>query len=139
MNFRRRRFGQSDELELNFVPLIDVLLVMLIFLAATTSFARYSQLKVTLPQAQADAQTAPSIEVAVSQDGHYALNRTLLDSSDPAALTDALRQAAKGKPEDAILTINADAQATHQAVINVMQAAREAGIGRVNFAAQNAR
>ncbi|ANY15821.1 ExbD/TolR family protein [Bordetella pseudohinzii] len=138
MNFRRRR-GPQDELDINFIPLIDVLLVMLIFLAATTTFARHSQLKVTLPQAQADqAQPPATLEIAVSQDGHYALNGTLLDSGDPAAMALALRQAAEGRP-DAVIVINADAQASHQSVVNVMQAAREAGIGRVNFAAQTAR
>ncbi|AKQ56146.1 ExbD/TolR family protein [Bordetella hinzii] len=138
MNFRRRR-GPQDELDINFIPLIDVLLVMLIFLAATTTFARYSQLKVTLPQAQAEPLQPPAtLEIAVSQDGHYALNGILLDSSDPAAMAQALRQAAEGRP-DAVIVINADAQATHQSVVNVMQAAREAGIGRVNFAAQAAR
>ncbi|OZI74463.1 ExbD/TolR family protein [Bordetella genomosp. 12] len=138
MNFRRRR-GHQDELDINFIPLIDVLLVMLIFLAATTTFARYSQLQITLPQAQAEVLQPPAtLEVAVSQDGHYALNGTLLDSSDPDTMALALRQAAGDKP-DAVVIINADAQAAHQAVVNVMQAARQAGIGRINFAAQTAR
>ncbi|AHV92371.1 ExbD/TolR family protein [Bordetella holmesii] len=137
MNFRRR--GSQDELDINFIPLIDVLLVMLIFLAATTTFARYSQLQITLPQAQADVMQPPAmLEVAVSQDGHYALDGILLDSSDPATMTQALRQATGGNP-DAVVVINADAQAAHQSVVNVMQAAREAGIGRINFAAQTAR
>ncbi|RIQ19071.1 biopolymer transporter ExbD [Bordetella avium] len=132
MNFRRHR-QQQDELDLNFIPLIDVLLVMLIFLAATTTFARYSQLRVSLPQAQAEAQARAHLEVAISQDGHYALNGQLIDSV--ADMVPALRQAADGQP-DAVLVINADAQASHQSVVNVMEAAREAGIVRVNFAAQ---
>ncbi|MFQ1061361.1 ExbD/TolR family protein [Bordetella trematum] len=136
MNFRRRR-GHDDELDINVIPLIDVLLVMLIFLAATTTFARYSQLEITLPQAQADAAGPVTLEVAVSQDGHYALNGVLLDNGEPGAMADALRRAAAGQPQ-AVVVINADAQAAHQAVVNVMQAARDAGIGRVNFAAQAA-
>jgi biopolymer transport protein ExbD len=126
MNFRGSR-GDRDELDINLIPLIDVLLVILIFLAATTSFARFTQLKVTLP-----------LEVAVSQDGRYALNGTLIDVSTPPEIAEALRQAAAGKPEP-LVVINADAQATHQSVINIMEAARLAGIGRVNFAAQTSR
>ena len=137
MNFRGRDSGR-DELDINLIPLIDVLLVMLIFLAATTSFARYTQLKVTLPQAAAEQEAPPAIEVAISQDGHYALNGVLMDAATPPDIAAALAHAAQGKP-DAVLVINADAQATHQSVVNVMEAARQAGIGRVNFAAQTAR
>lgn len=137
MNFRGSR-GERDELDINLIPLIDVLLVILIFLAATTSFARFTQLKVTLPQASMEQDTPPALEVAVSQDGRYALNGTLIDVSTPPEIADALRQAAAGKTEP-LVVINADAQATHQSVINVMEAARLAGIGRVNFAAQTAR
>ncbi|MDQ8032107.1 biopolymer transporter ExbD [Bordetella genomosp. 1] len=135
MNFRGARGRDGDELDINLIPLIDVLLVMLIFLAASTTFARYTQLKVTLPQAAAEAQTAAPLEVAVSQDGHYALNGVLLDGADPAAMAGALRAAA-GTQAAPVIVINADAQAPHQAVVNVMEAARQAGIGRVNFAAQ---
>ncbi|WP_251863363.1 biopolymer transporter ExbD [Achromobacter sp. Marseille-Q4962] len=136
MNFRGR--GNRDELDINLIPLIDVLLVILIFLAATTSFAKFTQLKVTLPEASAAQDMPAALEVAVSQDGRYALNGTLIDVSTPAEIADTLRQAAAGKTEPMII-INADAQATHQSVINVMEAARLAGIGRVNFAAQTSR
>ncbi|SAI55811.1 biopolymer transport protein [Bordetella ansorpii] len=138
MNFRGGRDSGRDELDINLIPLIDVLLVMLIFLAATTTFAHYTQLKITLPQAAAGQEAPPALEVAISQDGHYALNGVLMDASTPAGIAAALAQAAQGKPE-AVLVINADAQATHQSVVNVMEAARQAGIGRVNFAAQTAR
>ena len=138
MNFRRGRDPGRDELDINLIPLIDVLLVILIFLAATTSFARYTQLKITLPQAAAEQEAPAAIEVAISQDGHYALNGVLMDASTPAGIAAALAQAAQGKSE-AVLVINADAQATHQSVVNAMEAARQAGIGRVNFAAQTAR
>lgn len=141
MNFRGSgggRWGERDELDINLIPLIDVLLVILIFLAATTSFTRFTQLQVTLPEASSEQDTPPALEVAVSQDGRYALNGTLIDVSTPPEIADALRQAAAGKP-DALVIINADAQATHQSVINVMEAARMAGIGRVNFAAQTSR
>ena len=140
MNFRGGRGGrgEGDELEINLIPLIDVLLVILIFLAATTSFARFTQLKVTLPEAAIEQETPPAIEVAISRDGRYAVNGTLVDAAGPADMAQALTLAAAGKPQP-LLLINADAQATHQSVVNVMEAARLAGIGRVNFAAQNAR
>ncbi|ARP86223.1 ExbD/TolR family protein [Bordetella genomosp. 9] len=136
MNFGNHR--REDELEINLIPLIDVLLVILIFLAATTSFARFSQLKVTLPQATAEQRATAPIEVAISQDGHYALNGTLLEATSTEEIAEALRQAVAGKA-DAVLVINADALATHQTVVNVMEAARLAGIARVNFATQLAR
>ena len=93
MNFRGSR-GDRDELDINLIPLIDVLLVILIFLAATTSFTRFTQLKVTLPQASSEQDTPPALEVAVSQDGRYALNGTLIDVSTPPEIAEALRQAA---------------------------------------------
>lgn len=127
-----------DDLEINLIPLIDVLLVILIFLAATTSFARFSQLKVTLPQAAAEQQTAAPIEISVSQDGHYALNGKLLEASTSTEIAEVLRREAVGKT-DPVVVINADALATHQTVVNVMEAARLAGIARVNFATQTAR
>jgi biopolymer transport protein ExbD len=136
MNFGNHH--RYDELEINLIPLIDVLLVILIFLAATTSFARFSQLKVTLPQAAAEQRAAAPIEVAISQDGHYALDGRLLEVSATSDIADALRRAVSGKA-DPVLVINADAQATHQTVVNVMEAARLAGIARVNFATQIAR
>lgn len=136
MNFRGEGSGR-DEVEINLIPLIDVLLVILIFLAATTSFAHFTRLKITLPQAAAEQQESAPLEIAVSQDGHYALNGTLIDGSTTADIARALMQAVQGKPSP-VLLINADAQATHQSVVNVMEAARQAGIERLNFAAQTA-
>ncbi|MVW80063.1 ExbD/TolR family protein [Bordetella sp. 02P26C-1] len=137
MNFRHRR-ADREELEINLIPLIDVLLVILIFLAATTSFARYTQLEVTLPEAAIERDTPPAITIDISRDGRYAINGTLIDAPSTADLADNLSMAAAGKDAPIIL-INADAQAAHQSVVNVMEAARLAGISRVNFAAQNAR
>lgn len=136
MNFRNRRTEEAPEI--NLIPLIDVLLVILIFLAATTSFARYTQLEVTLPEAAVELDTPPAITIDISRDGRYAINGTLIDAPDTAALADNLSLAVVGKASP-LLLINADAQAAHQAVVNVMEAARLAGIARVNFAAQNAR
>ncbi|HEY0294919.1 MAG TPA: biopolymer transporter ExbD [Bordetella sp.] len=134
MNFRGADHGR-DEVEINLIPLIDVLLVMLIFLAATTSFTHFTRLQITLPEAAAERQESAPLEIAISQDGHYALNGSLLDAGTTADIAQALIQAAQGKTAP-LLVINADAQATHQSVVNVMEAARQAGIERVNFAAQ---
>ena len=134
MKFRRQSI--DDEMEINLIPLIDVLLVILIFLAATTSFTRLNQIKVTLPEARADAVDTTAMNMAISQDGIYALDGELLSSTEVGDIALAL-QAAKGNKNDATLVINADAQSTHESVVRVMEAARQAGIGRVNFATQS--
>ena len=134
MRFRR---PIDEEPEINLIPLIDVLLIVLIFLAITTTYSRFSELKITLPSAEAtQPQERPrELGVAVTADGRYALERKLLPSTDVKSLADTLRTAADGR-EDAVIVINADAQAPHQAVISVMEAARLAGIVRITFATQ---
>ena len=133
MNFRRSM--TSDEPEINLIPLIDILLVILIFLAATTSFQRYQQLSISLPQASADAIAGDPLRLAISKDGAYALDTALVDGTSVSDITAALQAASTGQ-ESPMLLINADAQAPHQAVINAMQAARQAGIAKVSFATQ---
>lgn len=134
MNFRRRL--DDDEPEINLVPLIDVLLVILIFLAATTSFTRFQQLKLTLPQASSEAADMKAIDIAISQEGIYALNGQLLAGNNVQDIASALSAARKDQDE-ATLVINADALSTHESVVRVMEAARVAGIKRVNFATQS--
>ncbi len=131
---RFRRAQDQDTLELNLVPLIDVLLVVLIFLAATSTFVRYRQLDVSLPQAQAQVPQEAELLLAISQDGRYALNGLWLDASSGAPL----RQALTGEKMDqnTSLLILADAQAPHFTVVQAMEAAREAGIHRIHFATQ---
>lgn len=138
MNFRKRQ--PDDEIEINLIPLIDVLLVILIFLAATTSFHRYQQLKLSLPKAAAEAQTPDAVHIAVSHDGLYAVEGQLLPGTTTQDVADALRQVFMAQPQDSaerVLVIDADAQAAHAAVIRVMEAARLAGIERVHFATQS--
>ncbi|HEY9279050.1 MAG TPA: biopolymer transporter ExbD [Eoetvoesiella sp.] len=134
MNFRRQ--SASDEPEINLIPLIDVLLVILIFLAATTSFTRLNQLKVSLPEARADAVDFKAINIAISQEGLYALDGQFLANGDISAIATALRAASADQPEPT-LVINADAQASHESVVRVMEAARQVGIARVNFATKS--
>ncbi len=139
MRFRR---ALDEEPELNLIPLIDVLLIVLIFLAVSTTYSRFAELQITLPSADASQPTVQpnEINVAVTADGRYAIERQLLASNDVRGFADALRAASKiadGKTaETVLLIINADAQAPHQAVIGVMEAARLAGIVRISFATQ---
>jgi biopolymer transport protein ExbD len=136
MNFRKGR--NREEPEINFVPLIDVLLVILIFIMATTTYSKFAELKITLPTADAEkaADKQPqSINVAVSANGQYSVNgnaATFTTADDFAML---LRRAA-GTTADPMIIINADAQSAHQSVVNVMEAARLAGYGKLTFATQ---
>jgi biopolymer transport protein ExbD len=134
MRFRPLR-RNDDELELNFVPLIDLLLVIIIFLMVATTFKRQQELQITLPVAQAEARRDRPTEllVGVGADGRYALEDRVLPFRDAESLSRALSEAAAGR-KDPVVIINADAAASHQSVITVMEAARNAGIGRITFA-----
>jgi biopolymer transport protein ExbD len=139
MNFRRGKAREHPEI--NLIPFIDVLLVILIFLMVTTTYSKFTELQITLPTADADkAVDRPfEINVAVDSQGRYAVNNTQVAFRDAIGLSDELRNAANGKGEskkDPIVIINADATAAHQSVINVLEAARLAGFARVTFAAQ---
>jgi len=136
MNFQRGRV--REEPEINLIALIDVLLVILIFLMVTTSYAKFSELQINLPQAggAAGAEQLQPINVAVDATEHYAINNTTVSFTGIAALAASLKSAA-GKQADPTIVINADARAPHQAVINVMEAARQAGFGRITFTTQN--
>jgi biopolymer transport protein ExbD len=134
MKFRQR---YRDEPEINLIAFIDVLLVVLIFLMMSTTYSRFTALQVQLPQAGASAPKAAPLEliVAVSADGRYALNGQALAVNDVAGLVGALRAAAGGR-DDVQVVVAADALAPHQRVINVLDAARQAGLSKLAFAAQ---
>lgn len=136
MNFRRG--GGRDEPEINLVPFIDVLLVVVIFLAVTTTYSRFSELQIDLPSADAaKANEKPGqISVAVTAAGGYVVERTPVTFTSLRILSTELQRAAAGN-QDPVVVINADAKASHQAVIRVLNAAQMAGFGRVTFAAQN--
>jgi biopolymer transport protein ExbD len=137
MNFGRS--DPADELEINLIPFIDVLLVILIFLMLATSYSRYTELQVRLPQADAARmQERPrELVVAVTADGRYAVDRQPVDGRNVSVLAQRLREAAAGRP-DTVVVVSADALAPHQAVVNVMDAARRAELSRLTFAAQGA-
>jgi biopolymer transport protein ExbD len=141
MNFRKGRHREHPEI--NLIAFIDVLLVILIFLMVTTSYSKFTALQVTLPIADADkaAERPAEINVIIDAQGRYAINNVQIAYRDVAGLGQDLRAAANtltaGKnKQEPVLIINADAMATHQTVVNVLEAARLAGLARLTFAAQ---
>lgn len=138
MNFRRGTV--REEPEMNLVPLIDVLMVILIFLMVTTTYSRYSELQINLPTADAPqaADRPKQVDVAVTAGGRYVVNRSPVVFSSPEGFGNELKRAAGGNP-DPMIVINADATATHQSVIHVLEAARLAGFGRITFATQQSK
>ena len=139
MNFHRRR---TEEPEINLIPFIDVLLVVLIFLMLSTTYSRYAELQINLPTAEAEKpkERPAEILVGITGDGRFSINRSALDGSTVELLTAALQRAAgpAGGPPDnaAVVIVSADALTPHQSVISVMDAARRAGLTRLTFAAQ---
>ena len=135
MNFRAR---SREEPEINLIPFIDVLLVILIFLMLTTTYSKFTELQLRLPLADADLQRdrPKEIIVAVGRAGNYSVNKQPLAERSVEALSAALREAAKGG-KDTVVIISADASAAHQAVITVLESARAAGLNQLTFAAQS--
>lgn len=136
MNFQRGR--QKEDPEINLVPMIDVLLVILIFLTITTTYSKFSELEISLPQAVSEkpSERANVIDVGVTAAGSYMINGLPIKVPSSEALSHALRTAAGDQPDPSVV-IHADAQATHQSVITVMEAARLAGYNRITFSAEN--
>ena len=136
MNFRKGR--AREEPEINLIPLIDILIVVLIFLFLTTTYARFSELQINLPEASAGkAAEGPEIlNIAVDSQGRYAINGTATAFGNPATFSQRMKEAAKGR-KDPIIAISADAAATHQAVVNVMESARLAGFNHISFTTQS--
>ena len=137
MNFQRGR--HREEPEINFIPLIDVLLVILIFLMVTTTYSKFSGLEINLPTADAQqpAEQPSEISVAVTASGEVLVNKAPA-GRDIEAITVAIKRQANGV-KDPVVVISADAKATHQSVIDVMQAAQAAGLSHISFATQNAK
>jgi len=136
MNLRAGR--TREEPEINFIPLIDVLLVILIFLMVTTTYQRIAELQITLPEASADPmqQRPKEINVGVDAQGRYVIDKNVIQFTTVSALADALKNAA-GDAKEPVVIINADANATHQSVIHVLEAARQVGLVHITFATQS--
>ena len=135
MNFQRGR--DRDEPEINLIPMIDVLLVIIIFLMLTTTYAKFSGLEINLPTADASKQAEQpnEIDVAVTASGQVLINKSQLTAADVKTIAEALQRAAGSRP-DPVIIIKADAKATHQSVVDIMQAAQTAGYPHISFATQ---
>jgi biopolymer transport protein ExbD len=134
MNFRRRR---AEEPEINLIPFIDVLLVVLIFLMLSTTFNQLTQIQITLPTANTEKQstTPETLTLSIQADGRYILNQQTLQSTTVADIQAALQLAQIGP--QTVLVIAADQNVRHQSVVSAMEAARRSGLSRVTFAAQS--
>jgi len=138
MNFQRGR--EKEPLEINLVPLIDVMMVILIFLMITTTYNRYTELAIHLPSADSEkqAERTNEITVLVNAQGQYVVNRRPVPFRTVNDLSDELKRAA-GAAKEPVVVISADANATHQAVIRVMEAARLAGLSQITFTTQSSK
>jgi len=132
MNFRKK--VREDDLEINFIPLIDVLLVIIIFLVVSTTFSKFSELKINLPTAEANQvdKKIERINIAISENGNYAINESSMRNSTISDIVINLKAAANNI-KDPVIVINADSNSPHQSVINVMEAARISGLSKITF------
>ncbi len=137
MNFQRGR--NREELEINLIPMIDVLLVILIFLMITTTYSKFSGLEINLPTADApqNKEQPHEINVVVTAAGEVLVNKAPLGARDIGAIAAAMKRVA-GSGKEPVVIINADAKTAHQSVIDVMQAAQQAGLSHISFATQQA-
>ena len=138
MNFQRGRY--KEEPEINLVPLIDVMMVILIFLMITTTYSKYTELQINLPTADAERQMERpgEVNVLVNARGQYVINKAPVDFASIEQLAGGLRSAGAGLREPVVI-ISADAQASHQSVIRVMEASRVAGLSQITFTTQSAK
>jgi biopolymer transport protein ExbD len=137
VNFRRGH--KREEVEINFIPLIDLLLVILIFLMVTTTYSKYNELQINLPEASADkSPDRPQVlNIGVDASGNYSINNTAVKFGSVDNFANILRETATAQGmKDPVIAIGADAGATHQAVVNVMEASRLAGLTKISFTTQ---
>jgi len=127
--------NKRDDLDVNITPLIDIVFLLLIFFMVSTTFDRKSEIDVTLPQATTDSPKKQDdiIEIIVSADGMFYVNGKRVVNKQVATLKQALLKVANGRADPPII-ISADAKATHQAVVSVMDAARQLGFVHLAFA-----
>lgn len=132
MNFKRK--SSLEDPEINFIPLIDVLLVIIIFLVVSTTFSKFSELKINLPIAEANQSKDKddSINIIITEDGQYSINERIIESVSLEKLVTELKAESKGKTDIPVI-INADAMTTHQSVVDVMEASRLVGLNRITF------
>ena len=126
-----------EEPEINLIPFIDVLLVILIFLMLSTTYSKFTEMQLSLPVADVEQMRdrPKEIIVSVGADGRYAINRSALEGKNVETVAAALSDAAKAG-KDSVIIISADASSPHQAVVTVMEAARRVGLSQITFATQ---
>ena len=131
---RYKTRNREEEPEINLVPFIDVLLVIIIFLAVSTSYSKLSQLNIKLPSADAVSieNKSNQIEISITFDGKLFANGDPIEFTSPLKFAQQLQLLSKGN-DDPTIIINADAETTHQSVINIMESCRLAGYTKVNF------
>ncbi len=132
-----RNASHREDPEINLIPLIDVLLVIIIFLMLTTTYSRFAELQINLPSAEAEKQLERPNEISIVMGGNnqFRVNRRQVTFTDVAAFAQELRRAGADL-KDPVVVINADSSVTHQAVVRVMDAARQAGYGQIAFAVE---
>lgn len=125
----------EDELEINITPLIDVVFLLLIFFMVSTTFIRQSQVNLILPQASADIveHETDKVEVAVDADGRYYVNEQVLVNAQMTTIKQEISKIAKVM-DDPVVVVSADANATHQSVVKILDASRQLGLFRITFA-----
>jgi len=143
MDFRKGNKFRSEP-EINLIPFIDVLLVILIFLMVTTTYSRFTELQINLPTADASvAQQRPhEIQIGIDSRGNYKINQKPVAKIDVNDLAESLKKAVAdmagaADQTEPVIIINADGAASHQSVIDVLEAARIAGLSKITFAAQS--
>ena len=134
MKFQR---SSTPEPEINLIPFIDVLLVVLIFLMLSTTYSKFTEMQLNLPVADAAPQKdrPGEVIVSISSDGRYSVNRMPISGRDVLALSQELAKATQTM-DNPMIVVSADAQASHQSVMLVMEAARRNGLVQLTFAAQ---
>ena len=135
MNFRKQR---TQEPEINLIPFIDVLLVIIIFLMLTTTYSKFTEMQLTLPSADVEQlrDRPRELIVSIGADGRYVINKTELQNRSVDGIASAMLGAAPAG-SDSVVIISADANAPHQSVVSAMEAARRAGLSQITFATQS--
>ena len=134
MNIRPQR---KDDVDLNITPLIDVVFLLLIFFMVSTTFERESEINITLPEASEEYTESidDKIEIAIDKEGRVFVNSQSLVNSQLSTVRDAIQNALYDLQDPQVI-ISADAAATHQMVVRVMDAARQLDLVKITFTTQ---
>ena len=134
MRFNKNR---ASEPEINLIPFIDVLLVILIFLMLSTTYSKITELELSLPSANAAPlrDKINTLNISITAQGKFYIHGTSIDALDNDALVRKLKETSLGM-DNPVVVISADGHATHQSVIQALQAAQQSGLQQITFATQ---